>query len=221
MSWELAEQIVVADLVRAGLLASAPGSTGPISPAPGFRTIPPAIYNGVPDGLKMICGLPTGHSATPVPIPTNGAATVLKLGSSVALPSETQDQEFTLQYHQIVPRPFCSDGPYDYLLVDGPVSLRKSVRVGGDRYEYDANIRGQLTATPVDVTKNPPQPVGEPFPVLASDVQFGFLDSHDARVSMQSHRIIHEGSAEKQFVTLVVHELGTDQFRKSTQCMTQ
>jgi hypothetical protein len=51
-------------------------------------------------------------------------------------------------------------------------------------------------------------------------VQHGFLDPHDARVSMQSNRIVFQESSEKQFVHLVVHEKGTDSYRELVKCLT-
>ena len=221
ISWELAERLVMADLVRSGLLGGTPAESGPINPAPGYRTIPPPIYNGIPDGLKMICGLPPGPSATPVPIPTNGKATLLTVIGEIAGDTGEADQEFTLQYRQIIPRPFCSGGPLDFLLVEGPVSLHKEVLDADGRYEYSAEIRGQLLATPVDVTKNPPVPSGAAFRVSASDVQHGFLDLSDARVAMQSNRIVFEEASEKQFIHLVVHEKGTDSYREQVKCLTE
>jgi len=221
ISWELAERLVKADLMRSGLLAGSPAESDFINPAPGYRTIPPPIYNGIPDGLKLICGLPTGPSATPVPIPTDGKATLLTVVGEVADNTGEENQEFTLTYRQIIPRPFCSGGPLDFLLVEGPVSLRKDVLDADGRYEYSAEIRGHLLATPVDVTKNPPVPTGEAFRVSASDVQHGFLDLHDARVAMQSNRIVFQESSEKQFIHLVVHEKGTDSYREQVKCLTE
>ncbi|HEU4928249.1 MAG TPA: hypothetical protein VFU38_00335, partial [Candidatus Krumholzibacteria bacterium] len=102
-----------------------------------------------------------------------------------------------------------------------PVSLRKDVLDADGRYEYAAEIRGQLMATPVDVTKSPPVPTGEAFRVSASDVQHGFLDLHDARVAMQSNRLVFQETAEKQFIYLVVHERGTDAYREQVKCLTE
>lgn len=221
LAWEVAEQIVVADLVRSGLLGPDPAPTAVINPEPGYRTTPPVIYNGVPDALKILCGLPPGPSAVPVPKPTDGRATVLTLADEAGVSSGTADQAFALQYRLIIPKPFCSGGPLDYLLVEGPVSLRKTVLAGDDGgYEYEAEIRGHLTATPVDVTKNPPVPIGDPVRVTAHDVQHGFLGADDARVAMQSNRILVGGGAEKQFIYLVVHEQGADAYRERVQCLT-
>ena len=53
LSWELAQQVVMVDFLRSGLLD--PGlpmiPTGPINDAPSFRTIPAMIYNLLPPEL--------------------------------------------------------------------------------------------------------------------------------------------------------------------------
>jgi hypothetical protein len=219
LGWELAELIVVSDLVRSGLVV-ATSSSGVINAAPSFRTIPAMIYNGIPDELKLLAGLPVGPSTTDVPIPSDGEATVLQIEGEVSSIADSREASFTLQFSQIIPKPFCSDSPFDYLLVEGPVSLRKVVRISAQgSYAYDAAIRGQLTATPVDVTQNPPVPAGEPFKVTASDVQHGFISASDARVSMQGKRIIIGNGAEKQFTRLEVHERGTNDFRVDVKCL--
>lgn len=223
MCWELAEQIVIADLVRSGLLGAAPASSGPINAAPTYRDIPAVIYNGVPDELKLACGLPPGSASGNVPIPSDGEATLLYLTGSVAVSADLRDVNFTIEFSQLIPKPFCSTGPADFLLVEGPVTLRRSTRVTTEgRYAYDAMIRGLLTATPVDVTQNPPVIVGEPFKVTASDVQQGYISSWDgnSRVAMQSQRIIIGNGAEKQFVWLEIHERGSKHYREIVQCLT-
>jgi len=219
LGWELARQIVAADLMRSGLAVTA-SSSGVINATPSFRTIPAVIYNGVPDALKLLAGLPPGPTATDVPIPSDGQATVLQVSGEVANLADSRETSFTLQFSQIIPKPFCSDSPFDYLLVEGPVSLRKVVRTTSHgSYAYDAEIRGQLTATPVDVTQSPPVPAGDSFKVTASDVQHGFISAEDARVSMQGKRIIIGGGAEKQFIRLEVHEHGTNDYSVAVKCL--
>src|SRR5439155_12859440 len=61
ISWKLAEQFVVVDFLRTGLLdpATPPSTTDPINP-PTFGTIPAVIYNGIPTGLRQAIGGPLG-----------------------------------------------------------------------------------------------------------------------------------------------------------------
>ncbi len=75
ISWKLAEQFVVVDFLRTGLLdpATPPFTTDPINP-PAFGTIPAVIYNGIPTGLRQAIGGPLGDVTDAVPIPSSGHA---------------------------------------------------------------------------------------------------------------------------------------------------
>jgi len=214
ISWELAEQIVTVDLIRAGILVASPAPTSAINEAPGFRTIPPVIYNGIPDALKIACGLPTGPTSVPVPIPTNGRATVFQLGGDALDGGNGGDQSFTIQFHQIIPKPFCSNGPADFFQVDGPVNVVKQVRIDGNgRYSYRSELSGQLTATPLGG--------GEPFDVRVHDTQNGFLDGNNASLNSSSKRIApQDGGSELLMQWMNVGTEGNNQFRSHEQCLT-
>src|SRR6185503_18651841 len=72
LSWELGEKLVVADFARSGLLGAAPAQLAGLNPAPGYRSIPAVIYNGMPAQLKQIIGGPA-QTSTDVPIGTDGS----------------------------------------------------------------------------------------------------------------------------------------------------
>ncbi len=223
LSWELAEKVVVADLKRSGLLdpASGPTPTGIINQTPSFHDIPAAIYNGVPDALKILCELPPGPSSAPVPIPTDGRAMILHVGQTVPVAPDNKQQAYTMSYGRIVPKPICSDGPLDFILLEGPVNITKTVRVDAlGRYQYASDISGRLTAVAMDVTRMPPVPVGEPFMVLVSDQQGGVFDEHLIRVTFDTKRLApKERGVEKQMVTLHVSSDGANLFRSRSQCL--
>ncbi|MGQ0703439.1 MAG: hypothetical protein ACT4PM_09950 [Gemmatimonadales bacterium] len=118
LSWELAEQLVAFDLGRSGLLGAAPGSTGAINASPFYRMIPAVIYNGMPVELRALIGGPLGNVANDVGIATDGAATVLALAAEALPAAASSQQEFVIEYDQVIPKPFCN-GPADYLYVSG------------------------------------------------------------------------------------------------------
>jgi hypothetical protein len=167
LSWELAEQLITADMARSGLLAAAPAATGIINDAPTFREIPQVIYNLLPVELRAAIGGPLGDVSAPVGIATDGRASRFDLGGVAPAAGGTR-QHFVIEYDQVVPRPFC--GPGEYLFLQGPVDLRKDVRVspsGALVSEFHASARLQLT--PVDPSTG--TPTGESYGAEVSDQQ--------------------------------------------------
>jgi len=152
LSWELAEQLVVADLMRSGLLDSATPMvpTGTINDSP-FRTIPSVVYNLLPDDLKMLTGGPMGQVTEDVPILTDGSATLLNLANRVKWETGTWDESIVINFEQVIPKPFCASGPYDYVYVTGPVTMTQTVRVSrAGQYSSWFKAAGELHVTPVD-----------------------------------------------------------------------
>jgi hypothetical protein len=134
--------------------------------------------------------------------------------------ADTWTRDFTVEFNQVIPRPLCSGGALDWLAAEGPVNFHQRVTVSPDgQYDYEAEIRGHLTATPVDILQQPPSPTGDSFNALASDVQSGFINNRSSYVMMQGKRITHEGRAEYQFIRLQVHERGAKHFRTRVKCI--
>jgi hypothetical protein len=100
----------LAVLVRTGLLdAGAPmAQTAQIDPAPTWRTIPAIIYNGLPFELRGLIGGPFGDQSENVGIATNGSATKFNLARHYTSPVSGGARDFTLEYGQVIPKPFCS-----------------------------------------------------------------------------------------------------------------
>ena len=221
LSWELAEQIVAADLARSGLLAAGSPSTTPltINDAPSFRTIPSVIYNGLPAELAALTGGPAAPVAADVPIATDGRATVLQLAGR-APAAGPRAQRFTLTYGQVVPRPLCSQGPYDYILVQGPVTFSGAATVGADgHYAYRASYEGKLTAVPVDVTQDPPAPAGDSFEAHVGEQQRGSLTIAQGEVSAVTRRLVpRAGGSEFEHRFLRVATDGALRYDVDTQC---
>jgi hypothetical protein len=160
LTWELAEQFVVADFMRTGLLdSSAPIiPTSQINDSP-FRTIPAVIYNGLPAELRMLIGGPMGDVTDDVPIATDGHAIILNLADREAPSPGVTHHDFTITYGQLIPKPFCA-GPGDYVWVAGPVHLEQSVnQTAGGTFTMNFQAKGELSVTPMNPLTG--EPVGE------------------------------------------------------------
>ena len=220
LSWELAEQLVKVDFLRSGLLAPVDplGSTDPINAAP-FREIPEQIYNGLPADLKSLIGGPAGSVAAPVPIGTDGQATVFYLSAAAAGNPVGSEQSFVITYGQVIPRPFCASGA-DFLYVEGPVSLRKTVQVtaAGDlSSEFDAS--GRLRLIPVN-----PQtgvPIGPAYEAQVSDHQVTSFDEHGGRIDglqVQTELPRNVSGHGQKVIRLKVGLGGADKYKKDIDC---
>jgi hypothetical protein len=219
LSWELAEQLVKVDFLRSGLLAAANplGSTGPINDAP-FREIPEQIYNGLPADLKSLIGGPTGCVGAPVPIGTDGQASVFNLADVAGNPGG-REQSFIIQYGQVIPRPFCASGA-EFLFVEGPVSLRKTVQVsaaGNLTSEFDAS--GRLRLTPVDPQTG--TPTGPAYEAEVSDHQVTRFDENGGRIDglqVQTELPRNVDGHGQKVIRLKVGLRGADKYKKDIDC---
>jgi hypothetical protein len=175
ISWELAEQFVVTDFVRSGLLdPSQPKfSTGQINPSP-FGTIPAVIYNGIPTALRGAIGGPLGDVTQPVPIANDGHATVLNLSASVAGQPLVAHRRFVEPFDQVIPQPFCAPGPDAFLSVVGPVTLdQQVVFTPSGNYLSHFHAVGHLDVTPVDPVSD--QPIGATYRAVVLEDHKGIL----------------------------------------------
>lgn len=218
LSWTFAKQLVVADMIRTGLLNPATDlmDTGQITPAPVFRTIIPAVYDELPPELLAIIGDPVGD---PVGIPNDGVATVIRLaGPALVTPDETLATT-TITFGQFVPRPYCSEGPGDWLWIEGPVDFYNTAVVDeAGQFSYRGGYDGTLTAVPVDISNG--QPVGPAFSATVTGNQHGFLDMSNARVRAQDRKFTFEGGPpQREHVKFRVAEKGADRFWAQYKCL--
>ncbi|HET9293662.1 MAG TPA: hypothetical protein VFO06_05155 [Gemmatimonadales bacterium] len=173
LSWELAEQLVTADFVRSGLLGAAPSQTAAINGSP-WRAIPPVIYNGLPAELQQLAGGPIGSTAIPVPIQNDGHATILTLAERAAPVPNRPPQDFVIQYDQVVPKPFCAGGAFQYVYVDGPVRLRQwAEETASGNFVSHFHAEGTLAVTPVDPSTSPPTPIGDTYLAQVNEMHRG------------------------------------------------
>jgi hypothetical protein len=221
LSWELAEQFVVADLVRSGLLdATAPmGPTGQINDAP-FRTIPAMIYNGIPVELRMLIGGPLENVSEDVPIGTDGSATILNLAGSMERHYSTWQQDMVINYDQVIPKPFCASGPEDYVYVQGPVELTQTVRLTpGGHFTMVFHAQGQLTVVPVNPLTG--EPIAEPMTARVFEYHSGSLSDRNAtNASLLFQRLLppSDPNAGWLFKRLHVTDHGRNGFQELTRC---
>ena len=220
LSWEIAQQIVVGDLVRSGL-ASGVSLTPIINATPSFRDIPAVLYNELPDELIALIGGPAKPVAAGVPLATDGRAALIELaGESPLSPGDTSF-DITLVWGQLVPRPFCSSGPLDWVYVEGPVHITQTATLAGDgTYTFTSGYEGRLRVTPMDVTVSPPVPNGEPFDAVVTGNQNGqiqgtefVLTAHDRRVGMES------GGIGRQRSRLRVGSSGENSYLVNVRCL--
>ncbi|MGZ8397875.1 MAG: hypothetical protein ACXWWN_02440 [Gemmatimonadales bacterium] len=220
LSWELAEQLVTVDFLRSGLLdhATPTSTTGSINAAP-FREIPEQIYNLIPADLKALIGGPGGSVNAPVPIVTDGRATVFNLSSEVDGEPVGSEQSFVIQFGQVIPKPFCTSGT-EFLYVEGPVSLRKTVRLSGKgdlTSRFDAS--GRLRLTPVD-----PQTgllIGPTYEAEVKDHQVTRFDGRRSMVEglqVQTELPRNASGHGQRVIRIKVGSSGPDRYKKDIDC---
>jgi hypothetical protein len=185
ISWELAEQLVMVDFLRSGLLdPDVPlFTTDQINDSP-WREIPAVIYNGLPVELRMAIGGPIDDQTDPVPIGTDGCATVLNIAQDFGWEPDVARQSLTLNFDQVIPKPFCGDETFEYIYVQGPIDLDQVVRIlpnGNLVSRFQA--RGRLEITPVDPTTDPPTPLGETYSAIVRQNDRGIITDSQTLVS--------------------------------------
>jgi hypothetical protein len=192
LSWEVAQQIVVGDLMRSGLVSGV-SLTPMINAAPSFRGIPAPIYNGLPPELLALIGGPAQPVSQDVPLASDGRAALVELSGDAPLVAGDTVFDATLIWGQLVPRPFCSSGPLDWVYVEGPVHLtRTSTQDASGTYSFVSNYEGRVRVTPMNVTVNPPVPNGAPFDAVVTGNQSGQILGTDFVLSAHDRRIANE-----------------------------
>jgi len=189
LSWEFAELFVKADLVRSGFLVAPPEATPPITTTPTWRAIRWQVFNGLPASLRGLLGLPIANQTSDVPIPNDGRASVLRLQQAFEPQSTDVRQDFVQPFDQVVPRPFCSAGPLDYVYVKGPLQFSFRVRTNkSGKYETRFSATGVLQVTPIDPLTG--QPTGPTVPAVVTENHRLFLTDHRAEASFDQNQAI-------------------------------
>jgi hypothetical protein len=187
LSWELAEKLLTADLARSGLLAGVT-QTQSINPAPTFQGIIPQIYNGLPPALRFLIGGPAGNVSTPVGIQTDGRATVITLSATPQQQPGLVQREFAIPFDQIIPKPFCSTGPLDYLRVQGTVNVKQTINATpSGNYMSMYHASGSLDLTPINPLTGE---VGETFRAQVNDIYRNLITDQVTQTSNLSLQVM-------------------------------
>ena len=219
LSWDLAEQLVLYDMVRTGLLDAAPSATDVINTAT-HRTIPAVIFNLLPPELRALVSGSPDEAAADVPIANgDGRATIVSLGDARAPTPGTFTESLPLTYGQVIPRPFCSAGPLDYVFVAGPVSLTKTVTISADgAYSSTFSAAGRLQVTPFDPMTG--QPSGEPYEAEVGEHQVSRLDDDDEMImaTVRRHELPQGEPGRGRLQTRLKIEGAVTQYTRTEAC---
>ncbi len=221
INWEIAEQLVIADFIRSGLLDPTVPMipVGNINDAP-FRTIPAIIYNGLPVELRAVIGGPLGDVSEDVSIGTDGQALILNLAQKVARNSEVRTQDFVIDFNQTIPKPFCASSPYDYLYVQGPVHLTQTVEwTATGRYKFHFFASGTLTAIPVNPLTG--EPTGALMQAEVREIHSGYMVGERWEAIGSKYQKLgtsDDPNGGKLFNRLVVRSSGVNGFQEEIRC---
>jgi hypothetical protein len=182
--WETPEALVTVDMLRTGALTAAPEPVV-LGPPGTFRTIPHQIYNlllGSPQlrALFQAEGMPVTPQAAPVPIPSNGQATIFAPDIILAPVQAKLTSKLSVNYNVLAPKPFCSTGPADVVLIQsGPVQLELTVHTNpSGHYSRTFDVEGVLNVTPID--PNTGQPAGDTLQAVVSESHSAMLTDNYA-----------------------------------------
>jgi len=220
ISWERAEELVTLDMGRCGLLDPVhPMAVTEVINQPGFRTIPAVIYNLMPVELRAYIGGPLGDVVEDVPIGSDGRATAFLLSGRVARVADMQVETLPIVFDQVVPRPFCSSGPGDYVYVSGTVVLTQTSEItpAGD-YHMVFDAEGELQAVPVDPLTG--TPIGAPLTAQVREHHAAALSDRSAEATSWIFQklLADSGESSSLFRRLRVGDHGQNSFLERIRC---
>ncbi|MDQ6888563.1 MAG: hypothetical protein M3068_14940 [Gemmatimonadota bacterium] len=160
LSWELAEQLVTADMARTGFLGAAPGATDVITPTPYYRAVQAPVAKMLSPQQIGGLGLRVNADGT-ASIPNDGRATILQLGSAPQITDGMAERDFIISFGQVIPKPFCTAGTTGYLYASGPIRVRMHSGISGKNYFSGWTAEGTLTL--IEFNPLTGQPAGVPY----------------------------------------------------------
>ena len=160
LSWELAEQLVMADFARSGVLGSAPAPTGIITPAPYYRAVQAPVAAMLSAAQIAGLGLLVNGDGT-ASIPNDGRATLLQVAAAPAAVDAIAQKDFIVTFAQVIPKPFCVAGTTGYLYAAGPIRVRMTSGITDGNYHSEWTAEGTLSLLPFNPLTG--QPAGAPY----------------------------------------------------------
>lgn len=165
VAWELAEQLALVDFLR---LSGVPGVTEMINEFPTYRQILGPVFDGLPPALVGLL-LATGSINEEGELFNNGVAQTIVLPDLAPAHGgvEIARQEITIDFDQVIPRPFCTGDGADFLLVTGPVTLdQQVVYTPNGNFTSHYHAKGHLDVIQIDPATG--TPVSEPYRALVN-----------------------------------------------------
>jgi hypothetical protein len=217
LTWEAAEKFVIMELMRGELLAAPPVQSAVINEVGSFKGIMPAIYSGLPDGhpLRMLAGGPlAGEVTEPVPLATDGRATILNLRTAPA--ASGTSNAFVIDFGQFIPKPFCAPSG-EWIRVDGPVHVTHTVTVASSGTVKSKGVaKGKLTVRSFDITTGA---LGPPIPAeVEQEIETEVGSSrHRATTRSEQRLLLEHGQSESFRLDLRVGS-GETYFAASQSC---
>jgi len=190
LSWELAEQLVAYDVARSGM--GGPVGAATINDAPSFRTIAAQIVAALASdpSLAPLLGIacPTElplpwacDGSTDVGILTDGTATIVAVNGDPTAETGSFRRTATIQFDQVIPKPFCVDAAMPYVLVQGPIEFREHwVLTPSNNYIAHFEARGTLSLTPIDPQTNE---TGATYIATVREEHRAMITDHHSRVA--------------------------------------
>lgn len=165
VAWELAELIAWVDFLRLG---GVPGVRGVINESPTYRQILGPVFAGLPDDLKgLLQGF--GYITADGKLVNDGVAQTIMLADQPLAEggAEIARQEITIDFDQVIPRPFCNGAGTDFLKVTGPVILdQQVVYIPNGNLTSHYHAKGRLDVVQIDPSTG--APVSESYRALVN-----------------------------------------------------
>ncbi|HEU5169343.1 MAG TPA: hypothetical protein VFU46_02335 [Gemmatimonadales bacterium] len=192
LNFDLAKGLVVADLLRAGIIGLPTPTSTPIAAL--ARTIREPVYDALVNHpvlgpfMPLFTGGPdkdAWNAADPKPpviIPNDGHPLIAPVVEHFGLGTGTS-QSFVIELDQTIPKPFCAVNE-QLAYVNGPVRFNKQVTVQPDgRVVSEIRIDGEVTVTPVLAP-------GEAYRANVGEMHRSWLTADAHSVHWLNHQIL-------------------------------